>query len=486
MKRLPIILLLALSLLFALLFVGCNQTGTPADTTAAEETTVADETTKKPKETEPPAPETEPLPTGPIEPYGEFEIVLGEPDVIYQAKESVQGWGRHQFPNIGYTADGLLRISWSDGEDVVGAKNNTTYRRVSLNGGKSWIPGTDVDATRAGVPMTNGKELMGFSSKGTSYAFNFDKYTPVISGEEVTGGGSFYLLSDLYEDPAMKDAWSFGIVEYDPATGKSTTVMANLHWPWGVVGHYENGATYTVSGKIAQDGKRFFVAEDGTLYTVFYTVALDSTADTLEEDFNGLYTHDSVFVLYSKDCGRNWYIAKQFLPTEETKAMSVPYQAQYVDDYEGFGEPYMIQTPSGGFFILMRSGTNRTMFYSTSEDGMNWTDPVPFDGVGVLPQILTLDCGVTITTYGRPTLRVRATSDPTCATWEDPVIVPISYTGPDFFNASCFYTGIVQIDANTALMVYTDFKYPNKDGIGARAILTRTIHIVPKTAEGGN
>ncbi len=467
------------ALLAALLFVGCNNTADPVDTTAPDDTTVKVENTEKEKETK--APETEPLETGPVEPYGAFDIVLSEPSVIYQAKDTVQGWGRHQFPNIGYTADGLIRISWQDGEDKVGAKN-TTYRRVSMNGGKSWIPGTDVDAARAPIPMTNGKGLVGFASKGSTYSLSFDKYTPVISAAEVTGDAEYYLISDLYEDPSMKDAYVFGIVEQDFATGKTTTVEARLHLPWAVVGHYEDGATYTLSGKIAQDGKRFFMASDGTIYTCFYTVALDSTAATLEEAMRGLYTHNSVFVLYSKDCGRNWYVAKQFLPTEEIKAMSVPYQEQYQSDYEGFGEPYLIQTPSGGFFILLRSGTNRTMFYSTSPDGMNWTDPLPFDGMGVLPQLLTLDCGVTLASYGRPTLRVRATSDPTCQTWEDPVIVPISYTGPDFFNASCFYTGMIQLDANTAMLVYTDFHYPNKEGIGVRTILTRKIHVVPKTA----
>ena len=417
----------------------------------------------------------------PIAPNGAFDLLVSEPTVIFQAEEGVQGWGRHQFPNIGYTLDGRIRVSWHDGEDKVGAKHNTTYRFVSEDGGKTWIPGTPADAVRPGLPMKNGKELMGFASKGTSYAFNFDKYTPVVSGEEFTHGAKLYLLSDIYDDPAMRDAWVFGIVEKDPKTGETETVEAKVHWPWGVVGCYEGGATYTVSGKIAQDGKRFFVASDGTLYTVFYTVALDSSAPTLEEAYNGLYTYDSVFVLYSQDCGRNWYVAKQFLPTEETKAMSVPYQQRYQSGYEGFGEPYLIETPAGGFFILLRSGTNRTMFYSTSPDGKSWTDPVPFDGMGVLPQILTLDCGVTLASYGRPTLRVRATSDPTCATWQDPVIVPISYTGLDFFNASCFYTGMLPLSSNTAMLVYSDFQYPNENGVGVRSILTRTVRVVPKS-----
>ena len=478
MKHLPLILLLALSLLFALWFVGCNRTGTPADTTTAEDTTVADETTKKPKETEPPAPETEPLATGPVEPYGEFELVISEPTVVYQARETVQGWGKHQFPNIGYTKDGLLRIKWSYGEDKVGAKNES-YVRVSMNGGKTWLPGTSLDTPGTTLfPMTNGKSLAGFVSKGVTYELNFDNYTPVFESDRA----AYYLLDDLKEDPAMTNAWCFAIREYDPATGKTETVEATLHWPWGAVAHYPNGSTYTTSGKICQDGRRFFVAEDGTLYTVFYEYALDHTASTLEEALGGVRYGHSALVFYSKDCGRNWYLAKQFIPTAEIKAMSVEYE-NFTSDYEGFTESNMIQTASGGFMILMRSGSSRTLFCSYSEDGMTWSDPRKFDDFGVLPQLLTMDCGVLLASYGRPELRVRATSDPTAVTWQDPVTIPVTLKNEDYWSRSCFYTGMLQIDANTAMLVYTDFQYPNKQGNPARAVLVRTIHVVPKSED---
>ena len=480
MKHLPLVLLLALSLLFALWFVGCNRRSPTADTTDPVETTVAPETTKKPAETK--APETEPLATGPVEPYGEFELILSEPNVVYQSKQDVQGWGKHQFPNIGYTADGLIRISWSYGEDKVGAKHNITYRRVSLNGGKTWIPGTDVDSTARTMTMQNGEELVGLMGKGSTYGLSFEKYTPLYTQGEV----SFYLVDDIREDPALKNAYVIGIRVVDPETGKTKTIESELHWPWAVVAHYANGATYTLSGKINQDGRRYLSAADGTLYTCFYTPAPDSSAATLEEAMDCLYQYSSVFVLASKDFGRSWYVVKQFIPTEETMAQSVPYLPEAYSSFEGFDEPYMIETPAGGFFILMRTGSNRTMFYSTSEDGVNWTEPAPFDGMGVLPQLLTLDCGVTLASYGRPELRVRATSDPTCENWEDPITIPLSSSSIDYFSRSCFYTGMLQIDANTAMLVYSDFRYPNKDGLGVRSILTRTIHVVPKTEGNEN
>ena len=65
----------------------------------------------------------------------------------------------------------------------------------------------------------------------------------------------------------------------------------------------------------------------------------------------------------------------------------------------------------------------------------------------------------------------------------DSVTIPVTSQDPDPYARSCFYTGMIQLDANTAMMVYSDFRYPNKDGLGVRSILTRTIHVVPKSED---
>ncbi len=476
MKKLLLVALCAI--LVAALFVGCDNEKPPVDGT--DSSNLVTDPVTDPPETDPPEtdpPETVPPETGPVEPNGEFEIVLGEPTVVFRAPEGVQGWGRHQFPSIGYTADGLIRVVWHDGEDKVGAQN-VMYRRTSMNGGKSWIPGTTMDNSYTRILMENGKYFAGWDSKGTVSDISLSGYTPA----GVSGDVSLYLVDDLKDDPALEKLYSFGIKVYDPETGKVSTMQSILNWPYATVSLHPGGHIMTVSAKVAQSNN-VYGTEEGYLYASFYCTTFDSTAATREEALASNISENSVFVICSKDSGRTWDVLKQFTATPEQKAQSVDY-LHYESYYEGFNENAFVQTATGDLFILMRTGMSRTLFCSRSADGgETWTEAEPFDDIGCLPNLLQLECGVTLATYGRPELRIRATSDPSCATWEDPITIQISPEYENYRNRSCFYTGMIALDDNTALMVYADFHYPNKNGVGVRTILVRRIHVVPVTPE---
>lgn len=468
--------------MIAFLFAACVSDAPFADTDPATEPRT-DPVTEPRTEAVTKAPETEPPETGPVEPYGDFDIVLGEPVVVFQGRENDQGWGRHQFPGIAYTTGGFLRVTWVDGKDEVGAQN-TVYRKVSVNGGKSWFEASLSDAPVVHrVPMPNGKYMAGFLSVNYRPE-DATGHTPVYSDKE----GQLYLVEDLRGDESLADFVTFGIYEYDPETDKTEVVEATLEWPYATVKRHEKGGyLMTLSFQVASNDYTLLSAEDGTLYAAFYAQAPNSAAASLTEALASRMDKPSVFVIASKDSGRTWRVVHQFIPTAEAEAMSVNVET-YESPYEGFTEPALIQMDSGRFLILLRTGHTRTMMYSVSEDGESWSDPLPFDICGVYPQLITLDCGVTLASYGRPLLRLRATSDPTGEVWQDPVTVPLtakSYEndGLEGRTRSCFYTGIVPMDANTAMLVYSDFRYPDKEGYPLRTILVRKVHIVPKTAE---
>ena len=102
-----------------------------------------------------------------------------------------------------------------------------------------------------------------------------------------------------------------------------------------------------------------------------------------------------------------------------------------------------------------------------------------FDGIGVLPQILSLGCGVTIASYGRPTMRFAATDDPSCKIWAPSQRFPLSIVeGTASTWSSCYYTELFPLTDNTALFVYSDFFYPNEYGAPAKAVLVRTITVI--------
>ena len=98
-----------------------------------------------------------------------------------------------------------------------------------------------------------------------------------------------------------------------------------------------------------------------------------------------------------------------------------------------------------------------------------------FDSIGVLPQMVTLSSGVSIATYGRPYMRIRATSDPTGKKWQTAQTFDL-YSGEE--QTSCYYTDLLALDDTHALWIYSDFQYPNADGVPVKSIIVRVITVV--------
>ena len=127
--------------------------------------------------------------------------------------------------------------------------------------------------------------------------------------------------------------------------------------------------------------------------------------------------------------------------------------------------------------LLMRSGGDgKPCYWSRStNDCQSWSMMRKFDDIGVLPQMVSLGCGVSIATYGRPYMRLRATSDPTGKTWQTAQTIELA-SGEN--NSSCYYTDLLALDDTHALWIYSDFQYPNADGVPVKSIIVRIITVV--------
>ena len=207
------------------------------------------------------------------------------------------------------------------------------------------------------------------------------------------------------------------------------------------------------------------ILRDGVFYMCLYMYGFDSTAKTREEAASLDCHKYSVYVFTSEDCARTWTFRSQVSADLGT---------------EGFCEPKMDRMPDGSFVMLMRTGGIHPSYMTRSDDNCrSWSKPVQFDECGVLPQILTLPCGVTLAGYGRPKLRLRATSDPAGITWQDPITIPLvdpeGNTNASRTNVSCFYTGFLPLDDTSALWIYTEFLRPNENGEPAKAIIARKV-----------
>ncbi len=409
--------------------------------------------------------------------YDDFTLKFDAPAVAYYGKETDDAWGQHAFPSVYHTADGLITLSWLYGEDKVGG-TMTSFSKATANGGKSWVPAASTTGARTRL-MPDGKYFSAFLGNGTTQKFSTSRYTPALSW----GAYKMFFAEDFKDDESAKE---LGIINltcrvYNPETKQDETIESVVNWPYAPITVHPGGITYTLSGVFALNGSNVICTEDGTLYVCIYCNGFDSFASSREEAVNSGVEpgKSSVYVFESTDSAHTWNLVAQMLPTAERAAKSVNWKT-YTDHFEGFDEPKMIQMPDGTFFMLMRSGASRTLFYTRSEDNCRtWTEPEAFDEIGVLPQLLKLDCGVTLASYGRPELRMRATADPTGTVWEDSVKLPTAAKdGTPWLNTSCFYTGMVAVDANTAIVAYTDYQYPNKDGVPVHTVLTRRVTVV--------
>lgn len=400
---------------------------------------------------------------------GKFHLEIGEPSVIMQGAVGDQAWGHYQFPSLMHTRNGGIYAGWgynNDDIDYKAAPAEVITNKVSDDGGKTWRKTEPTDRT-VGFKMKNGKIFGGFRVKGAYVADYITKYTPVKQAM----GKDFYFAEDIAEDED-KRVWAR---EVDPETGKSEEFECKINWPnlhLAVHRRSVGGMLYPTTMVFALHACQSMLNIDGDMYAVTYTGGFD--AEAKKEDAVGKYTgYSGVYVFKSTDCGRTWDYVSQILVDDDT--------FNPAPHFEGLDEPNMKIMPDGSVVMLIRTGSNHPCYIVRSTDNCKtWSKPVKFDDIGVLPQLLVLDCGITIASYGRPVLKVRATDDAAGMEWQDPIqldLYGMKMENP--FQRSCFYTKLLAIDDTTAMLIYTDFQYPNPDGEGVKSVLVRTIKVIP-------
>jgi len=464
-------------ILVLLTLAGCGAAEQPSDTGTEEETTVTEpvEQEEPAEPEEPEEPETEEV-TEAVEEeleeeelkpgeydFGDFKLVLGEPSVVAQGEPGDQIWGHYQFPDLWYTPDNNIAITWDYGTDNIKYDGVFGYS-VSTDQGKTWQEPDGFDIHNTTYLMPNGKYFVGFTKKGAHVADYIDAYEPAVKWG---AGNALYFKDEITE---TEDTF-ITASEWDPVTGETTTFDVTVNWPYAPLVKLNN-MVYPFTQMFCM-GNRNIKIIDGEMYLCMYFYGFDSAAASKEEavmKYSHLY---SCYVFKSADSGRTWDYLSQISVDEDT----------YQSGMEGLCEPLMEVMEDGSIVMLMRTGSLNPSYIARSTDKcLTWSEPEKFDFIGVLPQLLRLPCGVTIATYGRPMMHMNATNDPTGVEWGEPVEIPLTAgAGTAGAGTSCYYTDLLLLDDNTVLWAYTDFRYPNPDGKPVKTILTRTITVVPKS-----
>ena len=387
-----------------------------------------------------------------------FHLEIDEPIAIAaQPASEERKWGRWQFPGLCRTAEGHILASYEYGTDSY-QYEATLHCKVSEDEGKTWRPKRD-DERPAYTKMPNGKYFVGFVRKGCYQTDYLDAYTPICEH----GNRKWYLADDIAEDIDKK----VYAQEYDPKTGNIETFECTILWPNMPLMLYPGKQIYPATMMFALHNEAGIHIINGDLYYLIYWAGFDMEETDRDRlaDKAGPY---HAYLFKSSDCGHTWKLYSQILSEKESFL--------HAKGYEGYAEPHMAKMPDDSWTMLIRTGGNHTSLIARSvDDCKTWTKPAPFDTIGVLPQILPLACGVTLASYGRPEMRLRATSDPTGQQWEDPITVELSDKKP---GESCYYTKLLPLDDNSALFVYSDFQYPDADGNRVKAIMARKIHVI--------
>ena len=380
--------------------------------------------------------------------YRNFHLELSEPVIAGQGKCNV--WGPYQFPELMCTRGGSILCSWAMHHDTI-EYTGESGDAVSDDSGLTWRARTEADIPVYDVPMGNGKCFAGFVGKGAHTVDYLEKYTPICQRRDIR----IYAADEIPEVDR-----TLICREYDPVTGEITSFPAALNWPDMPLMVYPGDRIYPICQLMAISNRNGMIALDDGLY--FCTYGGSYTQDEPYRGFN------SVYIFRSADMGRTWDLLSRL------DVDAVTFHA--ASHFEGLDEPMMGEMPDGSVVMLMRTGSGLPSWIVRSTDHCRtWSTPEKFDEIGVLPVLLTLDCGVTLSSYGRHKLYLRATSDPSGMAWQDHTEIPLT---PGQGDRSCYYTDMIPLSETEALWVYTDFHYPSPAGEPMKTVLTRKITVV--------
>jgi hypothetical protein len=208
---------------------------------------------------------------------------------------------------------------------------------------------------------------------------------------------------------------------------------------------------------------RMRLAPDGSIWAMLYPWR--APGGVLREKWLPVF-------LRSTDFGRSWRMQG------EIAFYGDPAADPLWERRDGLSEPNIAFLPDGSLMAFLRTTDGNgvgPMYCAWSQDnGQTWSTPQVFDDRGVWPAVLELACGVTLVSYGRPGVFVRASADPAGRVWSQRVtIVEPGERGKD----TCSYTDLLALDDHTALLAYSHFTYPNAAGQPCKTILVRTISV---------
>lgn len=447
-----------------------------------------------------------------------MRITKKEPVCVYQGGRPEElCWGFVQFPWLYNTADGRILLSIHCEDDAPFAIGKSGVCFVSADKGRSWTPATAEDVSKRGYRTPNGDMLMpkAFPVKSVrgmkrptwfgNYRIPTDELLPRASEDAASLPfpaaistnvfGSFDYL--YYVDTLPDDVCPKGLLFTRLREGEDSPVEyeARVDWKNRLVRIYDPNVIYKSSWE--GEGEELLVSSPGLYSSPRIKLGPNGRTLWLAEYKEGsdpetaAYTgKGGCYILNSTDNGESWRCVS-FIKYEGDAKKD---HFAYVRD--GFSEPSIEFMGDGSILCLLRTcgvfgGTPEwgpTYLTRSTDKGVSWSRPEYFKDRGALPQLLRLECGVTLAVITRPGIFVYA-SDDEGYTWSEALTVMtdedrsgLGNTVPERPNfweyaGSCCNCTILPIAENKALLAYSDFYYPDESGLRRKSILTVEITV---------
>ena len=389
-------------------------------------------------------------------------IQLSEPVTVTLAPPEVRGWGPYQFPCLIRLPDGRIRLTFHMEADSATAYGLPPGSAVSADEGRTWkmeprgesSGGTPVSAWLRPLVLPNGDWL--FVNQLRSRPVSDFKLPPQPLATFYCYGQPhhYYRVEDLPED--ARAGWM--LYRRRPGQAAPELEQATVRLPGEL--------RYTTAGVLVFPwvAPYMVVAPDGAVWAVTYGRRF---ADGRVQD------KWTVSILRSTDNAHSFDLWSEipYRPNREADSKA--------DVREGFTEPFVNFMPDGSALCLLRTtdgnGVGPLYWARSTDNGRTWTEPAVFDDLGVWPQMLTLENGVTIAAYGRPGLYLRTTADRAGLRWGEPVTL---VEPGQLHMDTCSYSSLLPLGENRLLVAYSNFNLKNAEGKPCKGIQVRLIDIL--------
>jgi hypothetical protein len=386
-----------------------------------------------------------------------MEIKQHDPVIVSQAPANLHSWGPWQFPAIQRLPDNRLAVGYHVEADSATAYGKPAGMSISSDEGRTWqspapndIP---ISANAIIFTLPNGDLLRQVPLRSVDPVTVQDKL-PASIGKIFGGYRNEIVAFNATEMPSDLAGYRFARLPAGSNTWQEEHATVTL--PGAIRSIYMGVLTFPWMHRISQ-------APNGSLWGIIYVKRF------LNNKISPYY--EAVF-LHSTDHGHTWH-CRSTIPYHPT-----PSADSFAQNRDGFTEPNLAFLPDGTLLCLLRTtdanGIGPLYIAHSTDDGLTWSTPTPFDDCGVWPALVTLKNGVTLSTYGRPGLYLRATNDPSGKNWDNRIAVvePTEYQ-----KDTCSYSDLLAISDHEALLAYSNFNCPDANGKPCKTILVRKISI---------